>query len=220
MQKCTCTRDGQDTERPVIKEKFNADVVMCIDCTSSMSGIIGTIKNNAMNFYPDIKRKCEEQGKEILSMRVKVIGFRDHVDFAPFEISDFFTMPDDEREFKTFISNLSDYGGGDAPEIGYEALEKAMQSEWRTRSDVRQVVILWTDAESHPLPGSDRYTRLKDTWNDGSGSRRLIMFAPPVPSWNMIENTWNNSVRHDVTLGGGLSDVDYDDILKALSESI
>ena len=36
----------------VIKEKFNAEVVMCIDCTSSMSSLIGTIKRNALNFYP------------------------------------------------------------------------------------------------------------------------------------------------------------------------
>ena len=53
--------------KPVIKEKFKADVVMCIDCTSSMNNIINTIKNNALTFYPDLKQRCISQGKEITS---------------------------------------------------------------------------------------------------------------------------------------------------------
>jgi len=202
----------------VVKETFNADVVMCIDCTNSMSGIIGTIKNHASNFYSDIKRKSIENGKKILSMRIKVIGFRDLSDMQPFKTSAFFTMPEQESAFKSFISNLRADGGGDSPERGYDALSMAMQSNWSTADNTRQVIILWTDAPSHPL-SSTSFEELTSSWNS-KPNKRLILFAPSYPSWNNLEHKWENTVRRDVNSGGGLTDVDYDEIIKTLSESI
>lgn len=210
----------------VIKEKFNADVVMCIDCTSSMSSLIGTIKKNALNFYPDMKRKCESQGKEILSMRIKVIAFRDLCDDKPFESSEFFRMPEQEHDFRSFVSNLKDYGGGDNPERAYDAISLALLSNWSTNSDVRKVIILWTDVASHPLSGriseARNFEELSSLWNTKlqSNNKRLILFAPSHPTWTVIETNWDKTIRHDVSTGGGLTDVDYNEILRTLSESI
>lgn len=211
----------------VIKEKFNADVVMCIDCTSSMSSIIGTIKNNALNFYPDIQKRCIEQGKEILSMRVKVIAFRDFCDEKPFEESSFYSFPEQENEFKYFVHNLKDYGGGDDPERAYDALSMAIKSDWSNNPNTRKVIILWTDVSSHPLSGMtpsgiQDFDELTYIWNTKfpKESKRLIMFVPSHATWNIIENNWENAKRHDVTTGGGLTDVDYNEILRTLSESI
>lgn len=220
-------RCDDNTHRSVvIKEKFNAEVVMCIDCTSSMSSLIGTIKKNALNFYPDMKKKCESQGKEILSMRIKVIAFRDLCDDKPFESSEFFRMPEQENEFKSFVSNLKDYGGGDEPERAYDAISLALLSNWSTNTDIRKVIILWTDVASHPLSGrtpeARNFDELSSLWNTKlqKNSKRLILFAPSHPTWTAIEANWENATRHDVTTGGGLTDVDYDEILRTLSESI
>lgn len=210
----------------VIKEKFNAEVVMCIDCTSSMSSLIGTIKKNALNFYPDMKKKCESKGKEILSMRIKVIAFRDLCDDKPFESSGFFRIPEQENDFKSFVSNLKDYGGGDDPERAYDAISLALLSNWSTNSDIRKVIILWTDVASHPLSGripeATNFDELSTLWNTKlqRNSKRLILFAPLHPTWTAIETNWENATRHDVTTGSGLTDVDYDEILRTLSESI
>ena len=48
----------------------------------------------------------------------------------------------------------------------------------------------------------------------------MVLFAPLDVSWTELEKTWNNTTRHDVSTGGALSDVDYEDILKTLSERI
>lgn len=220
-------RCGDNTHRPVvIKEKFNAEVVMCIDCTSSMSSLIGTIKKNALNFYPDMKKKCESQGKEILSMKIKVIAFRDFCDDKPFELSEFFRMPEQEYDFKSFVTNLKDYGGGDEPERSYDAISLALLSNWSTNTDIRKVIILWTDVASHPLsgrtPGARNFDELSFLWKTKlhGNSKRLILFAPSHPTWTAIETNWENVTRHDVTTGGGLTDVDYNEILRTLSESI
>ena len=217
--------ESEDFPVPV-KEEFMADVVMCIDCTGSMDNIINTIKTNALNFFPDMKRKCAEKGKRITSMRLKVIAFRDFDDAPPFQESGFYNLPEQETDFKSFVGALVAIGGGDAPERGYDALDLAMGSVWSKEPKARQAIILWTDAASHPLSArsttAKSFSELTDLWKSkmGKNSKRLIIFAPDESSWNVIENSWENTKRHDVASGGGLSDVDYEEIINALSESI
>ena len=71
---------------------YNVDIVMCIDCTGSMQGLIEKVKQNAFNFYPDLKKYCESKDKHIDQMRVRVIGFRDFYADGPkaIESSGFF----------------------------------------------------------------------------------------------------------------------------------
>ena len=35
---------------------YNVDIVMCIDCTGSMQGLIDTVKQNALKFYLDLRK--------------------------------------------------------------------------------------------------------------------------------------------------------------------
>ena len=55
--------------------KYNVDIVMCIDCTGSMGDLLDTVKNNALKFYPDLKARCDEKGKEISELRIRAIAF-------------------------------------------------------------------------------------------------------------------------------------------------
>lgn len=213
-------------QKIVIKEKFKADVVMCIDCTSSMNNIISTIKKNALTLYSDLKQKCISQGKEITSMRIRVIGYRDLGDTTPFETSEFYDIPEMETDLKNFVSHLSPVGGGDSPEHAYDALAMAINSSWKKENDVHQIIILWTDNASHPLSGKNgvpsSYNEFKALWEEKMSpkGKRLILFAPEVDSWTILGESWDNTTRHDVNTGGGLSDVDYEEILKTLSEKI
>ena len=100
--------------------KYNVDVVMCIDCTGSMGSLLSTVKANALKFYPDIKAKCEEKGKEISQLRIRVIAFRDFDADGEEAIDDtkFLDIPADEDKFKSYVSSLVAKGGGDEPENG------------------------------------------------------------------------------------------------------
>lgn len=221
-----CDGPSVTPPNPPIQETFKADVIFCIDCTGSMGGMISTIKKNALNFYSDMKEKCLTYGKEITSMRIKVIAFRDLLDTFMYEPSLFYTLPLQEQSFNSFVSNLSANGGGDAPEIAYDALGLAIDSDWLNEADVHQVIILWTDAPSHPLsssiPGPSSFEQMTNNWNSKMNpqSKRLILFAPDDVTWTSITDTWDKTIRHDVALGSGLSDLDYEKIIRALSESI
>lgn len=145
-----------------------ADIVYCIDLTSSMTPVINKVKETARRLHFDLQKKMRENyQRNIKKLRIKVIGFRDaYCDGAKaFEQSRFFNLPEDTDEFEMYLKSLEAKGGGDIPENSLEALALAMQSDWcKTRdSDIRRrhIIILFTDAPAHELEqakeGIDKY---------------------------------------------------------------
>lgn len=218
-----------DPTLPPVKESFNAEVVMCIDATGSMDGILNTVKENALNLYPDIKREGRKEGKDIKSMRVKVIAFRDFEDnnrVKTFEKSNFYNLPDQEADFKSFVSKLAPHGGGDTPELGLDAIAMAMKSDWNFSDYVRKIIILWTDAPTKDTHNSRDHglsgvSKVSDYWNTKfSNSDKIFLFTPQDETWSGIESGLKNAVRHNVAAGKGLSDMEYKEIIRAISEDI
>jgi von Willebrand factor type A domain len=218
---------------------YHVDIVMCIDATGSMSPIIGKVKENALRFYDDLATLMRQKSKQIDKLRVKVIAFRDYyVDGdKSMETSEFLTLPDQKDEFKKFIDAIQADGGGDEPENGLEALALAIQSDWSKEGDKRrQIVLLWTDASTHPLefkaeskpqnyPNSipKNFDDLSDLWDGQTMSRaskRLIMYTPDAYAWTDIANHWENTIQYPSKAGEGLNEVDYQTILDAIANSV
>ena len=97
--------------------KYNVDIVMCIDTTGSMGGLLHTVKENALKFYPDLKKACEAKDKNVDQLRIKVIDFKDYnadgVDGM--HETEFFNIPEQEDKFKEYVNALTPDGGGDEP---------------------------------------------------------------------------------------------------------
>lgn len=220
--------------------KYNVDIVMCIDCTGSMGDLLDTVKNNALQFYPGLLARCEEKGKEISELRIRAIAFRDFNCDGNAAVADtgFLNIPDEESDFKSFVSGLRPAGGGDEPENGLEALAMAIDSDWTTGGDKRRhVVVVWSDASTHPLGvGSSNSTypqnmpsdfdELTDWWEDEQSgkmrksAKRLVIFAPDASAWTEIGMNWTNTIHHPAKAGAGLEDVDYETILSTIVNSI
>lgn len=198
---------------------LNVDVVMCIDATGSMGGIINTVKANALSFYDSFKKVCVDNGIGLTSLNTQVIAFRDkNVDGGSWlQESPTYSLPDDREQFDTFVNGLYASGGGDTPESGLEALERAfLKSDWGVDDGYhRQVVILWTDA---PYLVGDSYTSLtvpvvENMWNSMPSGRRFILFAPNGSfdsnggDWANLD-TWKNVIHLD-NLSSGFGDLDY-----------
>ena len=128
---------------------YNVDIVMCIDCTGSMQGLIDTVKQNALKLYLDLQTYGKTKDKYIEQLRVKVISFRDfYADGAKaIEESAFFNIPEEEEKFKATIDRLEVSGEGDETANGLEALALAIKSSWTKEGfRKRHVIVLWTDA--------------------------------------------------------------------------
>lgn len=215
--------DGQVGYDTVIKEFttgdniLNVDVVMCMDVTGSMSGLINTVKKNALNFYDIFEKACVESNIILSSLNTQVIAFRDKNEDKDWLLkSDVYAMPDDRELFSGFVNGLRATGGGDTPESGLEALDTAFSRDDWGKDDGyhRQVVILWTDA---PYLTGSSYTDLtlenvQLKWNSMPSGRRLVLFAPNGTqsnggSWSDLDS-WIN-VMHLTDTSTGFENIDY-----------
>lgn len=214
---------------------YDVDIVMCIDGTGSMGGLIGTVKANALQFYEKLEESMSLAGKMPSSARVKVIVFGDYeCDPQPMRESPFYTLPEQNDGFREFVTGITANGGGDIPENALEAIALAMKSDWtprQTGKKRRQVIVVFTDAPALPLgarascPGyptdiPQTMAELSAWWegttqtlggNYDPNSGRLVVFAPNDESWTQFE-PWNRFIP-SYTAGGTCNDLDMQMIL-------
>jgi len=221
--------------------KYTVDIVMCIDCTGSMGDIMDTVKANALKFYPDLKSALEAKDKHVDTLRIKVIAFRDFYADGMDAISEspFYTLPDQQTDFQSFVSGLVPRGGGDEPENGLEALALAMRSDWNKSGDKRrEIIVMYTDASAHPLDHSSsskpsnyptgipaNLNDLTDWWTGqdtyvSQTAQRLIIYSPDSTPWTDISNEWDNLIHYPSQAGMGLKELDYETILSAIVKSV
>ena len=224
------------------KMTYEVDLVFCIDATGSMDPILDKVKENALNFYRDFQNVMEEKKKKVNQLRIRIVAFRDYLfdkDKAMM-VTNFFKLPEMTREFEACIKSIEPNGGGDAPEDGLEALAYAIKSPWSIgQGKKRHVIVLWSDEGTHDLgfgKSSANYPKgmpkdfneLTEWWGSrrkpglmDESAKRLLIFAPDKPAWNIIRGNWNN-VIHAVTddTDIGLSKVEYKQVLDAICNSI
>lgn len=223
------------------KIKYNVDMVFCIDVTGSMDNIIEIVQNNALNLYQDVKACMERKGKHIDTLRVRIIAFRDYLadDADAMLVTNFFTLPQEADNLKKCVNSLVAKGGGDDPEDGFEALAYAIKSKWNSDSGKkRHVIVLWTDDDAHDLgygKESDYYPKgmaadfyeLTAWWGDtyepglmDQEAKRLILFAPDMPGWKKVSDSWDKVLHYPSEAGNGLQDVEYSQIISVISQTI
>ena len=220
--------------------KYNIDIVFCIDATQSMCKFLDKIREHALNFPQDLADTMERKGKPVNQLRARVVTFRDYVydKEKAMLVTDFFNLPQQSVNFSACIQSIVPEGGGDDPEDALEALAYAIRSDWNTQQDMRhrQIIILWTDAEPHELgfgSQSEFYPRGMaktidelSAWWGAPGvpgymderSKRLVIYAPECPGWNLITQSWNNSLFYPSEAGAGLDEHGYQAIVNALVE--
>jgi hypothetical protein len=219
---------------------YAVDIVLVIDATGSMGGIIDRVKEGALRFHDELGKVMAEKDKHVDELRVRVVVFRDYYagDEQPLTASDFFALPEQQGGFAGFVGTIRATGGGDEPENALEALVTAMRSPWTTAGTKRRhVIVLWTDASAHPLEKNagrkpPRYPAdmpadfdgLTDLWEGqevmDANAKRLLLFTPDAYAWTDISNHWENALHYPSKAGAGLSEVDYGTILESIVNSI
>lgn len=163
--------------------------------------------------------------------------------------SRFFILPEEKNEFYNYVSNIRAGGGGDEPESGLEALALALKSDFIQEGDKkRHVIVLFTDASAHPYeqardgvpknyPGNMFRTLgdLYSCWGTGQDmlgaysvatkqmnreAKRLVLFAPSLYPWNDLETDLEHVIRKDMDKGNGGQDLDLDDVIALVANSI
>ncbi len=222
---------------------YTVDMVFCIDATGSMedySGnekkIINMVKENALSFYEDLNRVMDAKRKRVSQLRIRVVAFRDYLADGrdAMLVTNFFRLPQQMEDFVSCVNSISAMGGGDVPEDGLEALAYSIRSDWTKEGNMkRQVIVLWTDADPHPLQygaAAENYPKgmprnldeLSEWWEDymDDHSKRLVLFAPDQGGWSYISQNWEKVIHFPSVAGNGLAEKTYADILNVVANSI
>ncbi|MBQ1252333.1 MAG: VWA domain-containing protein, partial [Firmicutes bacterium] len=103
----------------------------------------------------------------------------------------------------------------------------------------RHVVVLWTDASTHPLGyGKKRanypknmaadFRELSSWWGIpgtdvglmNQSAKRLLIFAPEREYWTMIRDHWDKVNYCNAIAGNGLAEQSYAEILNTIANTI
>ena len=215
---------------------YAVDLVMCIDGTGSMGHLIEEVKSTALKFYEQLEAKMKEKTKKIDQLRAKVIVFRDYWADSPeiaMQCSEFFDLRSQSPDFANFISGIKAEGGGDEPENGLEGLGLALKSDWQKGnfSKQRYVVVVYTDASAHSLEKGEKpsnypknipktFDELTDYWHEiPVSAKRLLLFAPDASPLTVM-SSWENTIHYVSAAGNGLEELEKDQILDAIANSI
>jgi Mg-chelatase subunit ChlD len=125
------------TEHERFPTADQADIVILIDTTGSMTPYIAELKDKCVAF----SRHLESQA---LRHRFALIGFGD-VEEAPW--LDVHAFTGDVAEFQQSVSGIQRFDGGDAPESALDALEEALKLPFAAGA-VRRFYLV-TDARYH-----------------------------------------------------------------------
>jgi hypothetical protein len=225
-------------------QAYCVDIVMCIDATGSMAPIIEEVKRNALAFCDKFHEQMDANGKNVETLRIKVIAFRDYgCDGAgAMAQSEFFVLPEQNEAFRSYVMGITATGGGDEPESALEAMALAMRSDWTSEGTKRRhVILVFTDASAVPLGDRSRTSNpaypagmprslaeLGDMWAGSSQSlggmpdeksARLVLFAPSRTPWVDLQ-VWNNVWAAFSQAGRGLEEFDINMAIELLVNSI
>ena len=213
------------------------DIVFVIDATGSMGNLINEVKARALSMHEDIINGLRDKKRKVTKMRIKVVVFRDiYVDPVPFEVSEFFTLPEESDEFRSFVENIRATGGGDEPENSIEALYMAMQSDFQMLEQGqkgRQIVVMLTDASAHRLDHPQRASHSRypqgmpadlegvhAMWEDMDfRAKRMVVFAPNVWPWTEIA-MWNSVYYEPSAAGSGIDKDTFDSVIQSIESSV
>jgi von Willebrand factor type A domain len=207
---------GQIPEPQRLRPKGIADVVICIDCTGSMSPCIEGVKNHVQKLVEGFQ--ANESIK--LDWRVRLVEYRD---LNEGEATKQYPFTTDIGTFRTQVQNLVASGGGDEPESTLDAIFTALHSDWRKQSN--KCIIVFTDATCHPdmhpstvQPGQP--SDVDEVINKLYETRaRLFLFAPKFEIYDALAGA-DRMEYEVVSNSAGLGDVDFAKLMNAIGKTI
>jgi len=200
------------------KIKGVADIVFCIDATGSMEPCIEGVKTGVQNFVSGLQSDAQKP----IDWRAKIFAFRDLKNGEPFEIHEF---TDDKGEFANQVSTLSATGGDDLDESVLDAIfVAATKSEWR--ENCHRVVVVLTDADSHPemeasTVEAGQATDVDEVFNQVVANKVQLYIVGPKSAVYDSLSVANDAVFEEVdTSGDGLKTVDFTELMENIGKTV
>lgn len=122
-----------------------ADIIFVIDDTGSMGPYIAGVRSSVIDFA----NRLTTSG---VDFRLGLVTFKDYVTDYNGK-----ALTADVSQFNGWVSGLNASGGGDTPEVSFDAVADA--ATWAVRPGAQRVLIAITDAPSHYRGDGTPYSR-------------------------------------------------------------
>ncbi|CAM9749316.1 unnamed protein product, partial [Heterosigma akashiwo] len=141
----------------LLKNAEKVDLAFMVDCTGSMSSYIKAVKDQIGAIVERVKSTNPS-----LNLRLAFLGYRDLCDGEKqFEKADFSDELGHQVAFKSFISDVRAFGGGDNPEDIAGALKHILEFSWAFPT---KILFHIADAPCH---GTNYHSYSRDDHPDG-----------------------------------------------------
>lgn len=138
-----------DEQYPLIVNSLGsggaADIIWVIDTTGSMWGLIDEVADRCIDF-------AESLSVSGIDYRLGLVTFADHVAF-PYG----YDLTGSASEFQSWMAALASGGGGDGPEVAFDAIIDALEM-MHFRPGARIVICMVSDAPYHYLSDGTTYS--------------------------------------------------------------
>jgi Mg-chelatase subunit ChlD len=125
--------------------RVGLDVVLVVDATDSMEGVLLRLRQQAA-------KVCETVRRFVPNIQLGLVSYRDVKEYDPAEftyVTKLTTVTDKVDDFLKAVGDLRGAGGGDIPDAVFDGLAEAMtHGGWRPGS--RRVIVLIGDSPPHP----------------------------------------------------------------------
>ena len=228
--------------------KAYIDLVFCVDVSSSMELHIENVRRLISRLIADLPEMSDSKGIPLTDMRARIVPFASGDDKLPdTEFASVLTregrlrgrgLKGANRFVSELVSSTAIQSDSDGLPRGLDALWRAMTSNWVNHRKSRQVIVLFSDSPPHlsgpavadatddaPWALPITLDGLTDLWHDPSGiglhpaGSFLILFAPDVPPWTDIGDSWRGNVLLPSSAGEGLSDLEFNAVYEVLLNS-
>ena len=207
--------------------KHGIDIVFCVESSIEMSRHIDRIKKDMHKWCERIIHELEWKYQEIGELRTKLITFTnyDQNDREAILLTDFFVLPKDYDEFETCVNSFVLRDKSDKTVDGLEALAYAICSKWSNEwMKRRRIIIVYANSPTHSIgyhKNAEHYPKgmpksmkeIASWWDELGWSKRLVLFTPYAPDWNIITQMWDNTIHFPSEAGEGINNEEIKELL-------
>jgi len=193
-----------------------ADIVWCVDTTGSMYSMFAAVTARTIAFATALTSSG-------IDYRLGLVTFADHVNFPHG-----YDLTGDVMVFHSWMSALGSGGGGDGPEVSFDAIYDAI-AHMNWRPGAKKVICMISDAPYHYLGDGTTYSDLvyDDVYSAVMSSDAMVFvilktsYTDPTRPYNGV---WYGPGSVTEETGGAFYDYDlvddFDTILVNIVENI
>jgi hypothetical protein len=215
---------GEGSPRPDVNQsdgdretvEYGLDICFCVEASPVLSPDVSRIWAELIDLPFALTHEMLLKSKAVTEIRVCVPAASTKNGEVVWH-----DVPSDMGSLTAAVARATAVGTPEAHPTILDQLDSAFNGDWQSTHGIRrQIIFVWS--ASDPRLSENTFARMRDRWETAfdQSAKRLVLFAPNNPTWNMFSDSLDACVHHAALAGRDLSDDDRKVILRLIADSI